>query len=85
MIVVRMLCNKGWKLEYNGYLMVGYYKYNVGIMYRCVDYNLESLFGGSNIDSNGCLFYMVEEICGLNKVFFVCMLMVEKLCVLYVF
>lgn len=67
MIVARTSCNKGWKLEYNGYLMAGYYKYNAGTMYRCVDHNPESLPGGSITDSNGCLFYMVEEICGSLK------------------
>lgn len=80
MIVVRMFCYKGWKLGYNGYLMVGYYKYNVGIMYRCVDYNLESLFGDGNIDSNGYLLYWWREDVIYGSVY--CMLMVKKLLVL---
>lgn len=60
MIVARTSCYKGLKMEYNGYLMAGHYKYNAGTMYRCVDHNPENLHGNGNNDSNGYLFYMVE-------------------------
>lgn len=60
MIVARPSCYKEWKMEYNGYLIAGHYKYNAGTMYRCVDHNPESLPGGGNTDSNIYLFYMVE-------------------------
>lgn len=40
------MCYVGWKLEYNGYFMVGYYGYNVGLIYICVDEYLDIVFGG---------------------------------------
>lgn len=61
MIVARTSCYKGWKLEYNGYLMAGYYKYNAGTMHRCVAHNPESLPGEGNTDSNGYLLYWRRE------------------------
>lgn len=67
MIVARTSCNKGWKMEYNGYLMAGHYKYNARTMYRCVDHNPESLPGSGSIDSNVYLFYMVEGRCDSLK------------------
>lgn len=61
MIVARTSCYKGWKLEYNGYFLAGYYKYNAGTMHRCVDHNPESLPGDGNTDSNGYLLYWRRE------------------------
>lgn len=80
MIVARTSCYKGWKLEYNGYLMAGYYKYNAGTMYRCVDHNPESLPGDGNTDSNGYLLYWRREDAIHRSVHR--MLMVKKLLVL---
>lgn len=80
MIVARTSCYKGWKLGYNGYLMAGYYKYNAGTMYRCVDHNPESLPGDGNTDSNGYLLYWRREDAIHGSVHR--MLMVKKLLVL---
>lgn len=80
MIVARTSCYKGWKLEYNGYLMAGYYKYNAGTMHRCVDHNPESLPGDGNTDSNGYLLYWRREDAIHGSVHR--MLMVKKLLVL---
>lgn len=50
-VVVRKICYKGWILEYMGYLMVGYYKYKVGIIYICFDSVLDIINGfGNNMD-----------------------------------
>lgn len=36
-IIARKSCDEGWKLEYHGYLMAGYYKHYAGTTYKCVD------------------------------------------------
>ncbi|XP_078339048.1 uncharacterized protein LOC144627079 [Crassostrea virginica] len=66
MFPARKSCYRGWKLEYNGYLMAGYYRHTAGSMYTCVDSNPDVLHGGiPNYD--GKLFYLVEARCGSLK------------------
>ncbi|XP_078330425.1 uncharacterized protein LOC111103477 [Crassostrea virginica] len=62
----RKTCYKGWKLEYNGYLMAGYHGHTAGTMYSCVDSQLDTLHGG-HTNKNGRLFYLVEARCGSLK------------------
>lgn len=40
------MCNKGWKLEYNVYLMAGYHGHPPRTMYTCVDEHTDTLRGG---------------------------------------
>lgn len=65
-IIARKTCDEGWKLEYHGYLMAGYYNHNAGTTYKCVDKDPESLQGG-HTNSNGYLFLYVEGRCGSLK------------------
>ncbi|XP_056006026.1 uncharacterized protein LOC125660312 [Ostrea edulis] len=62
----RKTCYKGWKLEYDGYLMAGYYGFPAASTYTCVDRNPDTVTGGQ-ADHNGYLFYSVEAICGSLK------------------
>ena len=64
--IARKTCYKGWKLEYNGYLMAGYHGHKAGTMYNCVDSHLDTLHGG-HTNKNGKLFYQVEAQCGSLK------------------
>uniref|UniRef100_K1R6D8 Short-chain collagen C4 n=1 Tax=Magallana gigas TaxID=29159 RepID=K1R6D8_MAGGI len=66
MFPARKTCDEGWKLEYHGYLMAGYYNHSAGSSYTCVDSDPDTLQGG-HIDNNGYLFYLVEAICGSLK------------------
>ena len=62
----RKTCYKGWKLEYQGYLMAGNYGHQAGSQYTCVDSHPDTLHGGK-ADKNGKLFYFVEARCGSLK------------------
>ncbi|XP_056006008.1 short-chain collagen C4-like [Ostrea edulis] len=62
----RKTCYKGWKLEYDGYLMAGYYNHAAATTYKCMDRNPDTVTGG-NSDHNGYLFFSVEAICGSLK------------------
>ncbi|XP_062573100.1 short-chain collagen C4-like [Saccostrea cucullata] len=62
----RKSCYKGWRLEYDGYLMGGLHKHNAGSMYTCVDRNPDSVPGGSS-NQDGYLFYAVDARCGSLK------------------
>ncbi|XP_062573103.1 short-chain collagen C4-like [Saccostrea cucullata] len=62
----RKSCYRGWRLEYSGYLMAGYYGHNAGTMYTCIDENPDTVFGGHS-NHNGYLFYAVEAQCGSLK------------------
>ncbi|XP_061178463.1 uncharacterized protein LOC133187121 [Saccostrea echinata] len=62
----RKTCYKGWELEYQGYLMAGYYNNPAGTTYKCVDKDPDTLHGGHS-DKNGYLFYFVEAQCGSLK------------------
>uniref|UniRef100_K1QSL2 Short-chain collagen C4 n=1 Tax=Magallana gigas TaxID=29159 RepID=K1QSL2_MAGGI len=64
--VARKTCYKGWKLEYHGYLMAGYYGHAAGSMYTCVDEHPDTLHGGHS-SKDGRLFYSVEARCGSLK------------------
>ncbi|XP_078329456.1 uncharacterized protein LOC144617616 [Crassostrea virginica] len=66
MFPARKTCLRGWKLEYQGYLMAGYHGHAAGTMYTCVDSHPDTLHGGQT-DKNGYLFYMVEARCGSLK------------------
>nr|XP_022292474.1 short-chain collagen C4-like [Crassostrea virginica] len=66
MFAGRKTCYKGWKLEYDGYLMAGYHGHTAGTMYSCVDSQLDTLHGG-HTSQNGKLFYQVEARCGSLK------------------
>lgn len=65
-IVARKTCDEGWKLEYNGYLMAGYYYHNAGTTFKCVDSDPESL-QGSHTNNIGYLFLLVDGRCGSLK------------------
>ncbi|XP_078330748.1 uncharacterized protein LOC144624691 [Crassostrea virginica] len=62
----RKTCYKGWKLEYNGYLMAGHHNHDAGTMYSCVDSHPDALHGG-HTNKDGKLFYLVEARCGSLK------------------
>ncbi|XP_056006021.1 short-chain collagen C4-like [Ostrea edulis] len=62
----RKTCYKGWKLEYDGYLMAGYYNQAATTTYKCVDRNPDTITGGHS-NHNGYIFYSVEAICGSLK------------------
>nr|XP_022292587.1 uncharacterized protein LOC111103541 [Crassostrea virginica] len=62
----RKTCYKGWKLEYNGYLMAGNHNHVAGTMYSCVDSTPDALHGGHST-KHGKLFYLVEARCGSLK------------------
>nr|XP_011449403.2 uncharacterized protein LOC105343662 isoform X2 [Crassostrea gigas] len=66
MFPARKTCYKGWKLEYHGYLMAGYYNHPAATMYTCVDGDPDTLHGG-HANKNGKLFYSVEARCGSLK------------------
>ncbi|XP_056006670.1 short-chain collagen C4-like [Ostrea edulis] len=62
----RKTCYKGWKLEYDGYLMAGYHNHPAATTYKCVDRNPDTITGGHS-NHDGYLFYSVEAICGSLK------------------
>ncbi|XP_062572292.1 short-chain collagen C4-like [Saccostrea cucullata] len=66
MFPARKTCHKGWKLEYQGYLMAGYYRHAAGKTYTCVDKNPDTLPGGHS-NQNGYILYFVESRCGSLK------------------
>ena len=56
-------CPSGWRREYYGYLMAGYYNHKAATQYSCVDDSVEQIpRSGANV--NGYLFYTVEAYCG---------------------
>ncbi|XP_052803050.1 uncharacterized protein LOC128233456 [Mya arenaria] len=63
MIPAKLECHDGWKKEYNGYLMSGYYNYAAAKEYACVDSEPEALDAGHE-NKNGAMFYLVESVCG---------------------
>ena len=65
-LVARKTCYSGWKLEYQGYLMAGYYGAQGPSKYTCVDHHPDALHGGRP-NMNGKLFYFVEAVCGSLK------------------
>lgn len=65
-ILARKTCYKGWKLEYRGYLMAGYYGHSAGSKFTCIDTNPDTLHGG-HASMDGYLFYLVEAQCGSLK------------------
>ena len=52
----RKTCFKGWKLEYQGYLMSGYHAHPAGTKYKWLDSHSDTLHGGQS-DKNGYLFF----------------------------
>eukprot|EP00105_Crassostrea_gigas_P017690 XP_011435563.2 PREDICTED: uncharacterized protein LOC105334004 [Crassostrea gigas] len=66
MFPARKTCYKGWKLEYRGYLMAGYYTNSAGSKFTCIDANPDTLHGG-HASTDGYLFYLVEAQCGSLK------------------
>ncbi|XP_056006015.1 uncharacterized protein LOC130050320 [Ostrea edulis] len=62
----RKTCYKGWKLEYDGYLMAGNAGHAAATTYKCVDRNPDTIAGGHS-NHNGYLFYLVEARCGSLK------------------
>ncbi|XP_061180462.1 short-chain collagen C4-like [Saccostrea echinata] len=62
----RNTCYRGWTLEYQGYLMAGFYNQHAGTTYTCVDKQPDVLDGGQT-SRNGHLFYPVEARCGALK------------------
>ena len=62
MIPSHYKCPSGWRREYYGYLMAGYYTHKAATQYTCVDKSLEPI-PGSGADTNGYLIYTVEAHC----------------------
>ena len=62
MIPSRYECPLGWRREYYGYLMAGYYGHKAATQYTCVDKSLEQI-PGSGTDTGGYLFFTVEAYC----------------------
>ncbi|XP_056006017.1 uncharacterized protein LOC125657659 [Ostrea edulis] len=62
----RKTCYKGWRLEYEGYLMAGLYNHPAATTYKCVDKNPDIITGG-HYNHEGYLFYSVEARCGSLK------------------
>ncbi|XP_056006027.1 short-chain collagen C4-like [Ostrea edulis] len=62
----RKTCYKGWKLEYDGYLMAGYHTHPAATTYKCVDRKPDTITGGHS-DQDGYRFYFVEAKCGSLK------------------
>ena len=62
-IAARKTCYRGWKLEYNGYLMAGHFGHNAGTMYTCMDSYPDILQGGQTY-KKGKMFFLVEAMCG---------------------
>ena len=58
----RRRCYNGWREEYSGYLMSGYYNQAAASEYACVDEDPETMKGGSS-NLNGILFYPVTTVC----------------------
>ncbi|KAH3754477.1 hypothetical protein DPMN_189152 [Dreissena polymorpha] len=65
MIAGRTSCYSGWTMEYQGYLMGSYYKYN-NKGYICLNKHAES-FDSSSGNENGAVIYMTEGRCGSLK------------------
>ena len=63
MVPGKSKCHPGWTLEYTGYLMAGYYDFNGGTDYYCIDKDPENLPSGVAND-NGYILYFVEARCG---------------------
>ena len=56
-------CPSGWRREYYGYLMAGYYNSKAATQFTCIDESVEQIpASGSN--TNGKLFHTVEAHCG---------------------
>ena len=62
MIPSRYECPSGWRREYYGYLMAGYYAYKSATQYTCMDESLEQIPGSAALNY-GYLFYTVEAYC----------------------
>ena len=65
-ILARKTCLRGWKSEYQGYLMAGYHAHASGTKYTCMDSHPDTLSGG-HTSKGGRLFYPVEARCGSLK------------------
>nr|XP_011423386.2 short-chain collagen C4 [Crassostrea gigas] len=66
MFPARKSCYRGWKLEYRGNLMAGYYDHPAGSIYTCVDEHPDTLYGG-HTNKNGYHFHSIEARCGSLK------------------
>ena len=58
----RYECPLGWRREYYGYLMAGYYSSSAATQFTCIDKGLEQI-AGSGADTGGYLFYTAETQC----------------------
>ena len=58
----RTECPSGWRREYYGYLMAGYYSQSAATQFTCVDKDLQQI-PGSGDNTNGYLFYTAETQC----------------------
>ncbi|XP_078329472.1 uncharacterized protein LOC144624078 [Crassostrea virginica] len=66
MFPARKTCFRGWKSEYQGYLMAGYHGHAAGTKFKCVDSHPDTLHGGQ-ANEDAYLFYLVEARCGSLK------------------
>ena len=65
-LVARKTCYRGWKLEYQGYLMAGTVQTSGGSAFNCVDHHPDTVHGGSS-NMNAKPFFFVEARCGSLK------------------
>ena len=56
-------CPSGWRREYYGYLMAGYYNQKGATQHTCIDESVEQI-SRSGVNTNGYLFHTVEAYCG---------------------
>ena len=63
MIPTHYECPRGWRKEYNGYIMAGAHNQDGSSMYNCIDKNLEQI-SGSGGDNNGHRLYTIYTVCG---------------------
>ena len=67
MIPARTTCYSGWRLEYSGFVMSGYYDHAGNKDAICIDASPEVLSGSSNKSEDGALLYFVNVQCGALK------------------
>jgi hypothetical protein len=67
MIPGRNDCPDNFKLEYEGYLMAGYYTHPAATEYICFDRYSTAAEYSSPVNHNGAVFYFVEATCGSLK------------------
>ena len=73
-IAARKTCYRGWKLEYNGYLMAGHYGHNAGTKYTCMDSQPDTL-QGQDVFLGGSYvwFFKMSSVCSWERTRLCCL------------